>query len=170
MPCAHQRVEEHVVRRFVGEIGIGARQLLRFVVGEGGGEDLGAVADRRMRRAHPQAVAPEQRARAAPRVLREPARAAAQIPSGGREIESARRPRAAAAATPCAAGRGSRAPRSQTRPDSEPRRAARVPVSEHRGPAQARRCPREHRPARRSLRAEPEARESRPSAARWRSS
>ena len=87
---SHQRIEEHVVRRFVGEIRIRPRQFLRFVARKRGGEHLRAMAQYRPRDPHAQAVAPEQRTRAAPAVFREPARPAAHGPSRGREIERRR--------------------------------------------------------------------------------
>src|SRR5437763_1363576 len=44
----HQGIEEDVVRRFVGEIGVGSRQCGGFVMREGRGEGFGAMAGERL--------------------------------------------------------------------------------------------------------------------------
>src|SRR5579884_3033323 len=71
----------------MGKVRVGAGQLPRFEARKRGGKHLGPETGERMAQAHPRAIAPEQRTRAAPRVLDEPAGAAAQRPARRSEIE-----------------------------------------------------------------------------------
>ncbi len=75
------------MRRFVGEVGIRPRQRGGFVMRERSGKGFGAKPGQRPGKSHAQAVAPEQRARTAPGVFREPAGAAAQRLAERRSIK-----------------------------------------------------------------------------------